>query len=54
MTTYNLVLEVTKLSHSNCRNLSKADYLMFWDPNEIVGKDKDSFGKSTAVQFRLK
>lgn len=32
----------------------KADYLMFWDPNEIVGKDKDSFGKSTAVQFRLK
>lgn len=32
----------------------KPDYLMFWDPNDVLGENKDSFGERTAVRFRLK
>ena len=51
MTTYNLVLEVTKLSYPKLPESFKADYLMFWDPNEIVGKDKDSLVKVQLFSF---
>ena len=33
---------------------AKPDYLMFWDPQDVYGENKDSFGEKTAIRFRLK
>jgi len=32
----------------------KPDYLMFWDPQDVIGENKDSFGERTSIRFRLK
>ena len=31
----------------------KPDYVMFWDPQERIGQDRDSFGERSAIRFRL-
>jgi hypothetical protein len=32
----------------------KPDYVVFWDPNEISGDGKDSFGEQSSVRFKLR